>query len=108
MKKNLEEFYENIKILVSLISFTCNGLPVNGMIRSTCNGLTLIHNDWLNEYPGNGNNPLTHIVLGDLMTEYCCEAIYTRLQKKVYTLRFVEYSEGSRPDMNLGGVQFSL
>ncbi len=32
---------------------------------------------------------------------------YTQLQKKVYTFRFVEYSEGSGPEMNLGGAQYS-
>ena len=31
--------------------------------------------------------------------------MYTQLQKKVYTFRFVEYSEGSGPEMNLGGAQ---
>ena len=33
---------------------------------------------------------------------------YTQLQKKVYTFRFVEYSEGSGPETNLGGAQYSL
>ena len=30
--------------------------------------------------------------------------LYTQLQKKVYTFRFVEYSEGSGPEMNLVGA----
>ncbi len=34
--------------------------------------------------------------------------MYTQLQKKVYTFRFVEYSEGSGPEMNLRGAQYSL
>ncbi len=33
---------------------------------------------------------------------------YNQLQKKVYTFRYVEYSEGSGPEMNLGGAQYSL
>ena len=45
------------------------------LISLTCNGLTLIHTDWLNECRGNENKPMTHTVLVDLMTEYCYEAI---------------------------------
>ena len=33
---------------------------------------------------------------------------YTQLEKKVYTFRFVKYSEGSGPEINLGGAQYSL
>ncbi len=35
------------------------------------------------------------------------QTLYTQLKKKVYTFRFVEYSEGSGPEMNLGGGQYS-
>ena len=31
---------------------------------------------------------------------------YTQLEKKVYTFRFVEYSEGSGPEMNLVSAQY--
>ena len=36
------------------------------------------------------------------------EKLYTPLQKKVYTFRLVEHSEGSGPEINLEGVHYSL
>ncbi len=47
--------------------------------------------------------------LMDMLTKSgVCLINYTQLQKKVYAFRFVEYSEGSGPEMNLGGAQYSL